>query len=75
MKIDSKPTLLDVVALLRDRPEENLARGQVGTIVDLPNSENAYVEYADDDGVPYAIIACPLADLILLHYAPQAALT
>jgi hypothetical protein len=29
-----KPALLDVVALLDGRPEQGLARGQVGTIIE-----------------------------------------
>jgi hypothetical protein len=36
------PTLLDVVALLRDIPEENVRRGMVGTIVDTHGDLRAF---------------------------------
>jgi hypothetical protein len=71
-KIGKSPVQFDVVALLTDRPSDKLERGQVGTIVDLPGPESAFVEFADDNGVPYALIACPLADLIVLRYVPKA---
>jgi hypothetical protein len=43
--------LLDVVALTVDLPEDNLWRGQVGTIVEILAGENAYeVEFSDRQG-------------------------
>ena len=70
---EQRPTLLDVVALLRDVPEQGLARGQVGTVVDTLNDVTVLVEFSDDNGRAYAILACPRSDLLLLHYVPQAA--
>ena len=67
------PTTLDVVALLADVPAENLARGQVGTVVEILGRGSVLVEFADDDGRPYAIAACPIDELLVLHYARQAA--
>ena len=67
------PALLDVVALLTDCPDEGLTRGQVGTVVETLSNKAVLVEFSDDDGRPYAVTACPLADLLVLHYVPQAA--
>jgi hypothetical protein len=67
------PSLLDVVALLADVPALQLARGQVGTIVEQLDDETLLVEFSDDQGRPYAIAPCPRADLLVLHYIPDAA--
>jgi hypothetical protein len=69
----SIPATLDVVALLADRPADNLARGQVGTVVEAPGGEALLVEFSDDDGRAYALVPCLKSDLIVLHYVPQAA--
>jgi hypothetical protein len=66
-------SLLDVVALLADRPAENLERGQVGTVVEALDESTALVEFSDDQGRAYAIAPCALSELIVLHYDPQAA--
>jgi hypothetical protein len=65
--------LLDVVALLADVPDEGLARGQVGTVVESLDDATALVEFSDDDGQAYAVVACRRAELLVLHYARQAA--
>jgi len=70
---EQRPTLLDVVALLRDVQEHGLARGQVGTVVDNLNDTTVLVEFSDDNGRAYAILTCPRSDLLVLHYVPQAA--
>ena len=70
---DSRPAVLDVVALLAEVPAEGLARGQVGTVVESLDERTALVEFADDQGRPYAIVRCARADLLVLHYVPQAA--
>ena len=64
---------LDVVALLADRPANNLARGQVGTVVEALDGSSALVEFSDDQGRAYAVVPCALSELIVLHYVPQAA--
>ncbi len=64
---------LDVVALLADRPADGLARGQVGTVVETLDGSNVLVEFSDEDGRAYAIVACPRADLLALRYLPHAA--
>lgn len=70
---NGRPSLLDVVALLADRPADNLARGQVGTIVETLDANTTLVEFSDDQGRAYAVAPCALTDLIVLHYVPQAA--
>jgi hypothetical protein len=65
--------VLDVVALLADRPAEGLARGQVGTVVEPLDEKTVLVEFADDQGKAYAIVPCPRSELLVLHYVPQAA--
>ena len=67
------PTLLDVVALLTDLPTQRLARGQVGTIVEQLDDKTMLVEFSDDQGRSYAVAPCPQAELLVLHYVPEAA--
>ena len=66
------PQLLDVVALLADLPDQGLVRGQVGTVVEL--FDGAYeVEFSDDDGKTYALLALKPDQLLVLHHRPQQA--
>jgi Domain of unknown function (DUF4926) len=67
------PSVLDVVALLTDLPAERLARGQVGTVVEQFDDTTFLVEFSDDQGRAYAIAPCPRAELLVLHYVPEAA--
>jgi hypothetical protein len=69
------PTLsvLHAVALLTDLPVSGLVRGQVGTVVDLLDCDEVLVEFSHDGGYAYAIVRCPIADLLLLRYEPEAA--
>jgi hypothetical protein len=68
----NRPSVLDVVALLADLPAVGLARGQVGTVVELLDEQTVLVEFSDDDGRAYAIVPCPRANLLVLHYVPEA---
>jgi hypothetical protein len=70
---DRKAGLLDVVALLADRPAAGLARGQVGTIVEELDASTVLVEFSGDDGRAYAIEPFPRSELLVLHYVPEAA--
>jgi hypothetical protein len=70
---NERPSLLDAVALLTDLPAERLARGQVGTIVEELDDKTSLVEFSDDQGRAYAIAPCPRAELLVLHYVPEAA--
>jgi hypothetical protein len=67
------PSVLDVVALLTDLPAKRLARGQVGTIVEQLDDTTFLIEFSDDQGRAYAIAPCPRAELLVLHYVPEAA--
>ncbi len=66
-------SVLDVVALLADLSAAGPARGQVGTVVEIVGKDTVLVEFSGDDGRAYAIIPCPIADLLVLHYVPEAA--
>ena len=68
-----EPSLLDVVALLADRPADALTRGQVGTVVETLKDDAVLVEFSDDQGRPYAVVPCSRSALLVLHYEPQAA--
>jgi Domain of unknown function (DUF4926) len=68
-----RPSLLDVVALLADIPEKGLTRGQVGTVVESLDGVASLIEFSDDEGKAYAIVACPHSELLILHYEPEAA--
>lgn len=47
--------LHDVVALTMPIPEYNLRRGEIGVVVDLGPNSQYLVEFADRNGVPYAM--------------------
>jgi Domain of unknown function (DUF4926) len=70
---DQGPSVLDVVALLTDLPAQRLARGQVGTVVEQLDDKTSLVEFSDEQGHAYAIAPCPSAELLTLHYVPEAA--
>ena len=67
------PALLDVVALLSDLPAQGLLRGQVGSVVEELDKTTLLVEFSDDQGRGYALVPCPRAELLVLHYVPEAA--
>lgn len=62
--------LLDVVALTQDLPERGLARGQVGTVVELLAPDIFEVEFCDNEGRTYASLALPADQLLVLYYRP-----
>ena len=61
---------LSVVALLGDLPEHGLVRGQVGTIVELLDEDTVEVEFSDDEGRTYAMLALRAEQLMVLHHRP-----
>jgi hypothetical protein len=65
--------LLDVVALLANLPQAGLARGQVGTVVEELGEADVLVEFSDEQGKAYAVVPCSRSEVLVLHYAPQAA--
>ena len=62
--------LLDVVALTEDLPAQGLIRGQVGTVVELLGSDAFEVEFSDDQGRTYQMLALRANQLMVLHYRP-----
>jgi Domain of unknown function (DUF4926) len=61
---------LDPVALLTDRPDLGLVRGQMGTaVLELANN-NWEVEFDDDQGRAYRLAAVPGAELPALRTSP-----
>lgn len=71
--MSEKIDILDVVAVTVDLPERNLARGQVGTIVERLDSDVFEVEFSDDEGRTYAQTALQASQLMLLRYQPEQA--
>ena len=61
---------LDVVALTIDLPDHKLVRGQVGTVVMDYGVDAAEVEFSDNNGHTYALLAVPKDKLMLLHFEP-----
>jgi Domain of unknown function (DUF4926) len=62
--------LLDVVALLVDKPQDRLVAGQVGTVVEVL-APNAYeVEFLDSKGHTIAVTELERAELLLLQHEP-----
>jgi hypothetical protein len=51
----------------------HLRRGQVGTVV-MDYTDNVFeVEFAGQDGRPYALLPLPAAKLIVIHDKPEIA--
>jgi hypothetical protein len=62
--------LLDVVALTTDLPGLELARGQVGTVVENLAPGVYEVEFSDNEGCTFASLALKAEQLLVLHYEP-----
>jgi Domain of unknown function (DUF4926) len=62
--------LLDTVALVQERRDDGLVRGQVGTIVEILSPGVFEVEFSDDQGKTYAMLPLAMDELIVLHTAP-----
>ncbi len=62
--------LLDVVALTTDLPERKLQRGQVGTVVEKLAPDVYEVEFSDNEGRTFAMLAVKEEKLLVLHYEP-----
>ncbi len=60
--------LLDVVALLKDMPNDKLIKGQVGTIVETLDPGVYEVEFADKHGRTITSIPLTADNLMLLHF-------
>ena len=62
--------LLDAVALIENLPENNLYRGQVGTIVEVYEPGVFEVEFSDSNGRAYGIETLKETQLMLLYHEP-----
>jgi len=62
--------LLSVVALIEDLPAEGLVRGQVGTVVENWAPGVYEVEFCDDNGRTYAMVALKTEQLMPPHHEP-----
>lgn len=62
--------MLAVVALLEDLPDQQLVRGQVGTVVERWASGVYEVEFCDDSGRTYAMAALRADQMMKLHHEP-----
>lgn len=67
----SLPKVLDIVALLKDMPDEKLAKGQVGTIAEELDEGVYEVEFADKQGKTTDSLTLASEDLMLLHFEPE----
>ena len=65
--------LLDVVATLQDLPDVPLEKGQVGTVVETLDGETVLVEFADLEGIAYAIVPVSASLLMTLKHTPALA--
>ena len=69
--LTSSVKLLDVVALTIDLPQDNLWRGQVGTIVEiLANGQAFEVEFSDRNGRTYESLGLTPEEFMILHFEP-----
>ena len=65
--------LLDVVALLVDKPAEGLVSGHVGTVVEVFSPEVFEVEFLDPAGGTFALTELKREELLVLKHEPVAA--
>ena len=65
--------LLDVVALLEDKPSERLVAGQVGTVVEVLDPGAVEVEFLDGEGHTVAVVELKRSDLLVLKHEPAMA--
>ena len=66
--MNTKPKLLDVVALLKGLPDYHLVVGQVGTVVEVLDFESYLVEFCNHKGETLAMVSLTAGELLLLHY-------
>ncbi len=76
MKISVQMTpakLLDVIALLEDKPALGVSCGQVGTIVEVLAPEVFEVEFCDGEGRTIGFAELHRADFLVLRHEPALA--
>jgi len=65
--------LLDVVALLEDKPALQLACGQVGTIVEVLAPDVFEVEFCDREGRTIGLTELHRSNFLILRHEPALA--
>ncbi len=65
--------LLDVVALLVDKPEEGLVVGQVGTVVEVLAPDVYEIEFLDSKGKTIALTELKRSEVLVLKHEPAVA--
>ncbi len=60
--------LLDVVALLEDKPAEGLSSGQVGTVVEVFSPDAFEVEFLNANGRTVALLELKRSELLVLKH-------
>ena len=63
---------LETVALLKNIPEHNMYRGDVGVIVSILSDDTVEVEFSNKDGKTVALIPVQTTHLIKLRMQPAA---
>ena len=67
---NSAVKLLDIVALLEDRPKDGLASGQVGTVVEVYRPDAFEVEFLDSEGRTISLLTLKRSEFLLLRHEP-----
>lgn len=74
LPIETRPIQqLDTVALLHAAPEEHLAAGQVGGVVEVYSPDDFEVEFVDLHGKTLGLRTCCREELLLLKHEALAA--
>jgi len=60
--------LLDVVVLTKPMPDLGLRKGALGTVVEVLDKDIFLVEFADTNGITYAMPALAAAELMKVYY-------
>ena len=63
----------DFVALLKAYPDQQLAKGQVGTIVEVLGNDYYEVAFTDKAGQTITSLSLPAHELMTLHFETEKA--
>lgn len=59
--------LHDIVALTRAITEHYLRRGEIGVVIDIGPNGRYLLEFADRNGVPYAMLTVSIKGLVKVY--------
>ncbi|AQG82246.1 DUF4926 domain-containing protein [Spirosoma montaniterrae] len=65
--------LLDAVVLITDSLPDKLRKGSLGTIVEVFPNDEYLVEFADTNGIPYAMPVVNVSQLMKVYQEPVTA--